>query len=256
MTLANELYTYRRLPKTTFGTNSNRHDAEAVQFPRPKRPTDLAAINRHQIEHSVLQQAAAERVLYFTATSSVYEVDAHPRAIRLNNYGVKYLDFDLPRAFRCFRDATTLDPSFPLAWNNLGLVYLQIGDLKQATEHFETAIIKGETLDIAWGNAGLAYLEAGDYEAAWQHLDQAINLDTQESIHYNNLGILCLELDFPQEAIQLFDLAIKLDPKLPMLYHNRGRAHIRLGNAKQGDKDIIKAYRMDQAEQHRAGAQI
>ena len=256
MALANDLYNYRRLAKPISDTNRDRPLANAGQFRLPKLPVNLREIEPERIKPAALQQAAADRVLYFTTIPVTYAVDADGAAVQLNNRGLEYLDFDLPRAFRCLRDAVKLDPGFALAWNNLGLVYLEIGDLEQAAKYFNKAIVQDETLDIAYGNAGLAHIEAGDYEAAWQHLDHAISLDPQEPIHYNSLGILCLELEYPHQAIQCFDLAIQLNPELPMPYHNRGRAYIQLGDYQQAQKDIDQAYRIDQAELQPAGAML
>lgn len=256
MALANDLYNYRRLAKPILNTSRDRPLANSGQFQSPQLPVNLRELEPERIKPAILQQAAADRVLYFTPIPVPYEVNADHAAIQLNNRGLEYLDFDLPRAFRCLRTAVKLDPGFALARNNLGLVYLEIGDLEQATQYFNQALVLDETLDIAHGNAGLAHLEAGDYAAARQHLDHAISLDPQEPIHYNSLGIFCLELEYPHEAIQCFDLAIQLNPELPMPYHNRGRAHLQLGNYQQAEKDIDTAYRIDQAELQPAGATL
>lgn len=245
MALANDLYTYRRLAKPNLkpaGLNLENQDWPTT-LPGP--PANIQSIEAEQIKDSVLKQAAADRVLYFNTLTPVYRVDADPAAIRLNNHGVAYLDCDLPKAFRCLRQATRIDPDFGLAWNNLGLVYLEIGELEQAAEYFHRAIHHDEGLDIAHGNAGLASLEAGDYPAAWDLINQAISLDPQEPIHYNSLGILWLELSSPREAIQCFDIAIQLNPELPMPYHNRGRACLQLEDYGQAEKDFATADRID-----------
>ena len=243
MTLANDLYTYRRLPKTILETAPHRK-TDSGHFDLPQRPPSLPDIDRHQIEQNVLQQADADRVLYFT-THHTYKVDADPAAVDINNRGLNYLNYDLARAFRCFRDATKTDPGFALAWNNLGLVYLEIGDLDQANHCWIQAINIDETLDIAYGNAGLTALENGNYAKAWQHLNQAISLDPNEPIYYNSMGILCLELNYPHDAIHWFNLAIELNPNLPMPYHNRGRAYLLLNDYQKADHDIKKAYQLD-----------
>ena len=129
----------------------------------PSAPLD---IKRAQAKHNSLQQASADRILGFTTIPFTYDGEANAAAIRLNNHGVEYLELDLPKAFRCLRDATKLDPNFALAHNNLGLAYLEIGELKPTFRRFDKAIILDETLDIAYGNAGLAHIEAGRHEAA------------------------------------------------------------------------------------------
>ena len=249
MALTNELYGYRRMPKPAITAPAKLLTGEANGFQSAPRHIAMSELEAHliQIAQEALQQAAADRVLCFTSAPLTSDANGNNAAARSNNNGIGFLEFDLPRAFRCFHKAVEADPHLAPAWNNLGLVYLQIGQINQANEYFQKAILYDETSDTARGNAAMAALEAGDYETANQRLSQAIELDPNNPIHYNSLGILYLTLGFTEEAINCFNQAIQLNPNLPMPYHNRGRAYLQLEDYPRANRDIDQANRIESA---------
>ena len=255
MTTVRDDYNYRRIakpPRVAHGSEPGIRvfvshagpDADTAQMVR--KSLDIA-----QRESILLRTARAERALYTERFERTYETQADAIAVRRNNLGMKYLEHDLPKAFRNFLDAVAQDETFALAHNNLGLVSLEIGDLYRAIEHLNKAIELDDALDIAYCNRGLAHLELGDFEAAYEDFEKALELDQYDPMHYNNIGVLFLDLEVPAKARDYFDTAIELDPSNPLAYRNRGLAYREMGDHQQARADFTKATALDE-EQYQA----
>ena len=184
-------------------------------------------------EGILLRTARAERALYLNPETRGYEAYVNRAAISANNVGVKCFSYDLPRAFRNFRDAVELAPNFALAHNNLGLAYIEIGDLDMALHYLDQSIATDEGLDIAFTNRGLAKLELGDYQNAHDDFVAAIRIDPHDPMHYNNLGVLWLDAGQPKQAVSCFQTAIELDSQHPMPWRNLGYAYRELDDHEQ-----------------------
>ena len=174
MQRVHEAYNYRRLAPRPPGPP--RGLCAAIHREPVKINADLGhaldALRRateEQREKRLLQLGKAERALrYLPAETRHYAVGGNALALRRNELGLKYLEMgDLPRAFRSFTEAIAQDPGLELAYNNIGMLYLEIGDLERAEHHFAQALQINEGLDIAHGNYGLVKTEKGEYEAAY-----------------------------------------------------------------------------------------
>lgn len=237
MPITRDLYNYHRVPKAA---------RIATMYPpsydpgpnSPIHPEDIhiegilaKPFTPDQRDGILLRTAKAERApVYIEHDGRPYPTDAHPMAVRSNNLGVKYLDFDLPKAFRSFLDAIEIDEQFALAHNNLGLARLELGDLVNALHDLEQAIALDETLDAAYTNRGLTYLELDQPEAAYRDFRQAMTIAPYDAIHYNNAGILFLDVEEPGTAIRYFDEAIRLNPQNPTSHRNRALALQEMGS--------------------------
>lgn len=255
MTTVRDDYNYRRIAKSPRDARALQPDARIfVSHAGPDADTAqmvrkiLPSAERERI---LLRTAKAERALYVEPFERVYETQADAIAVRRNNLGMKYLDHDLAKAFRNLLDAVAQDENFALAHNNLGLMFLEIGDLFNAIEHLNKAIELDDDLDVAYGNRGLAHLESGDFEAAYEDFEKALELDQYDPMHYNNAGVLFLDLEVPAKACDYFNAAIDLDPSNPLPYKNRGLAHREMGDNQQARADFIKATALEE-EQYQA----
>ncbi len=236
MPITRDLYNYHRVPKATY--------VDAIYQPSydpgpnsPIPPEDIhikgvfaKPFTPDQRDGILLRTAKAERApVYIEHDGRLYNTTNDPMAVRSNNLGVKYLDFDLPRAFRSFLDAIEIDEQFALAYNNLGLARLELGDLTNALHDLNHAIALDETLDAAYTNRGLTYLELDQPEAAYRDFWQAMKIAPYEATHYNNAGILFLDIEEPGRAINYFDEAIRIDPQNPTSHRNRALALQEMG---------------------------
>ena len=109
--------------------------------------------------------------------------------------------------------------------NNIGAIYLEIGDLERAGHYLSQAVVHQEDLDTAYGNRALVHIEQGQYLEAYQDLAAAIRLAPGDPAHHNNMGVLFLEVGFSETALACFMSAIQLDPTCPMYHSNLGFAY-------------------------------
>ena len=255
MTAVRDDYNYRRIakpprlrrgpePGVRVFVSQATADADTAQMVRKN-------LTRAQRESILLRTARAERALYVDPMERTCETGADAIAVRRNHLGMKYLEQDLAKAFRNFLEAVARDENFAPAHNNLGLVFLEIGDLYQALKHLNKAIELDDTLDVAYCNRGLARLELGDFGAAYDDFGKALELDQYDPMHYNNAGVLFLDLAAPAKACDYFNAAINLAPDNPLPYRNRGLAYREMGDHQLARADFIKATELEE-EQYQA----
>ena len=141
-----------------------------------------------------------------------------------------------------FRHATELDPDFAMAWEWMGILYRNAGEMRSAVEYFTKAyglmgrvsererlaisgryhlFVTGE-LDKAIGdlqltsqtypreaqahnNLGSLYVQQGDFERALPEYEAALRLDPDTSIYSGNLGAMFLLLDRFNDAHRAFE---------------------------------------------------
>ena len=254
MQRVHEAYNYRRfakVPEPPPGRRITSHEFEmetSWSHFQPEKAWEL--LTQEQREKRLYDMSKAERALRFLpAQRREYLYQGNSIALRRNELGLKYLEMgDLPRAFRNFAEAIGQDSELALPYNNIGMLYLEIGDLERAEYHFNKALEINEQLDIAYSNRGLVHMEKGEYEDAYHDFGAAILLDPTDPLHQNNMGILFLEVGFVQEALECLARAISLDPENPMYLNNRGIAHREMGNLTEADCDFAQAIALEEKQ--------
>ena len=251
MPVSRDLYNYLRCPKAPVRADyPPSHDPGSIS---PVPPEDIYG---YHIPPKRFTTAERDAILLRTAKAHrtplyVRHVDAtdppgnHPKAIRANDLGIKYLNFDLPRAFRAFLDAVDLDHTFAPAYNNLGLTRLELGDLDNSVQDLSQAIYFDESLDAAYTNRGLALLELNRPEEAYQDFLRAISIAPTDATHHNNAGVLFLDFDEPELALHFFDQAIRLQPDDSIGHRNRALALQEMGDHIQARQEFDTADSID-----------
>ncbi len=127
----------------------------------------------------------------------------------LNNIGYsRYLSGDLDQAARDFYQATEIQPDYMPAWSNLGLVYARQGWYSDAVNMLEKSLDK----PVAFNNVGYIASENGDLRDAEQLLSEAIRLSpTYYEAAYLNLATVRARLRSEGDLSQL-------DPQLGLVH--------------------------------------
>jgi len=81
-----------------------------------------------------------------------------------------------------FTNAIKNDGSYAAAYNNRGLVFLELGKNEDAISDFTSAIAIAPEYINAYNNRGLAYQRAGLYEEAADDFYRADNIDPDYSL--------------------------------------------------------------------------
>ena len=97
--------------------------------------------------------------------------------ISAGNYYFSQVQLDSARSY--YESAIALDSKFPKAYNNLGSVFAQQGNIAKAIEFFQKAIALDPVYPEAYYNLGNAYTDAGDTRKGREHLKSAARLNNQ-----------------------------------------------------------------------------
>ncbi len=162
--------------------------------------------------------------------------------VAYNNRGVlKAEKFNDPQgALADYNLAISLDPKFPIAYNNRGnLKANQLNDPQGALDDFNRAIFLDPKDALTFSNRGQLKTEKlNDPQGAFADFNQAIFLNPKLAEAFNNRGSLKKnQLNDPQGALADFNQAIFLNPKLAQAYNNRGILRANLLNDSQGALD-------------------
>ncbi len=96
------------------------------------------------------------------------------------------------------------------AYNNLGDLLQERGDLSQAQQLFQTVVNIDPTFAIGHFNLGLTLKTMGNLADAAVHYRQAIQLSPTYADAYQNLGVVLLKLGQIPDSLQAFQRAIDL----------------------------------------------
>ncbi len=110
-------------------------------------------------------------------------------------------------------------------FNNLGIVYSDIGDNDYALETLELAVEINPVLSESRSSLGNAYLTKGQLAEAIYQYDKALEINPNDAKTHNNLGNAYTERGWTNYAISEYLSALEIDPKLPDAHKNLARAY-------------------------------
>lgn len=181
---------------------------------------------------------AALSVVAGCATTTVSEVDRlHAQA----EYE-KALSFLRERqpgpALAALKESVTIDPTAPVYWDTLGLVYLDLGRPDLAIDNLRRAVEVDPKYADAHFHLGTALAESRRWDEAVTAYQTAIALPTLTvpEFAHQNLGLALYHLKRYREAEQSLRFALSLDPKLQAAYY-----HLGLLYTAEGRKDEARA---------------
>ena len=139
------------------------------------------------------------------------------------------------QAVPLLEQAIRLDPADALAYNALGVAWLEQANYTRALAAFDDAIRRAPQWAYAWHNRALAYTQAGDYAAAIRAYRHAMEIAPRYSYLPHNLGVLYQTLNRRKDAEASYRKAIELGP-------NRAEPHNALGTllAAEGKRDAAE----------------
>jgi Flp pilus assembly protein TadD len=130
-----------------------------------------------------------------------------------NNLGAVYLGLgDEPRAGEEFREALRLQPGHAGALSNLGVLAQRRGDLAEARRLYQEALATRPDQAEVWNNLGTIHEAEGDLAQAARDYGKAIQLHPAAPRFLANLAGVLAAQGKREEAANLFEQAIRLDP--------------------------------------------
>lgn len=108
-------------------------------------------------------------------------------------------------ARRLFEQAVRIDPQMHQTYNQLGLTYLALGELQQATEAASVAVKARPGFADYRNNLGTAFLGVCSYKCAVIELEEAIRINLYYADAYFNLGLALIRNALGGDDTSLFD---------------------------------------------------
>ena len=114
-----------------------------------------------------------------------------------------------------------VQPNSDDAINNLGYLYMELGEYERAIEYLKKAILINPNNFSALNNLGKVHEEKSLYSDSLRYFDNAIMLKPDYAEAYSNRGVISKNLNKFELAINDYDTAIQLDPENPEAYYNK-----------------------------------
>jgi Tfp pilus assembly protein PilF/peroxiredoxin len=122
-----------------------------------------------------------------------------------------------------------------------GVAMFQRGYLEEAAEEFKQVILAKPDDPIAYYNLGTLYLRQNSLAEARRYLDQAVNLRSNYAEAWNNLGMVAAQQGQEVEAIKNFERSIEFRPTYVTALLNLGNLLRRKGQLPDAQKLLQQA---------------
>jgi tetratricopeptide (TPR) repeat protein len=128
----------------------------------------------------------------------------------------------LDEALAAGRRALALNPGYPVALNNVGLVLFAQGKFEEALAHYDRAIALRQDFALAHSNRGSALLHLQRLTEAVAAYRSALTLKPDLADAWGNLGTCLRDLKRPKEAEAAYRKALELAPNNPDILYLMG----------------------------------
>ena len=161
--------------------------------------------------------------------------------IAYNNLGLIYLEEgNLEEAKKIYARALSIDPAYGDIHYNLGVVYEREGNVEKAIEQYRKAILINPSDAQAQNNLGRLYQEKKDFSQALFHYERSLSSFFSPPVLYN-LGALYLEM-------KAFEKAIEQYRKIVARFPEEKRVHALLAKAYYANREYrLAIYHCDLA---------
>jgi tetratricopeptide (TPR) repeat protein len=147
-------------------------------------------------------------------------------------------------ALQACRQAIAVDATHPYAWNILGRLFYEAGELPQAVEAFRRAVQVHERFAPAYWNLGAIAYQTADYQASLKAYQRAIELNPADC--GSRYGIaLALEAEGQMEAAlaQLNEMLTRCADNTDLMV-NATQLQVRMGQAEKALPNALRLHKL------------
>jgi len=204
------------------------------------------------------QQNAFAWFLFATALSqlgrSSEAISAYRSAIGLqpvypeayNNLGVVYESLNqLQNAEQCYSNALEQKPDYANALYNLGHIKQNQNEFDEAITLYQQAVKENPDYTKAWNNLGLVFLIVKDYQSSGQCFNNAHQLTPKDPEILSNLGQLYFHQDDYENALKHYHQALEINNNIAQIHNNIALAYQQLGDYSLAEKHLQQAIQLD-----------
>lgn len=155
---------------------------------------------------------------------------------------------------------TKIDP--PILYEiyfHLGIAYTRLKKISKAKNYYRQAIqvqILPQLKIGAYNNLGSLLLQTGDLTGAKAVYEAVLQIDPNLAIAYYNLGIVEKQKRRFKEAIAAYEKAIQLNPNYAEAYQNLGVVLLKVGSVVESLEAFRKAIALYEQQQSTVGYQL
>jgi protein O-mannosyl-transferase len=142
-------------------------------------------------------------------------------------------------------DALAKNPNSWTACNNLGLAFLQNGQLDEAVEKFQKALEINPHYGEAHSNLGLAFFQKGWLDEAITNYQKGLDMNPKSFVTQCDLGNALLQKGQLNEAIVHYQKALAMKPNYEEASSNLGLAFLRQGQLDDALIQCAKTLQID-----------
>jgi len=121
------------------------------------------------------------------------------------------------------------NPKSVVGNNNLGLYLMQGGDLINAEKYLLQAVQVDSMYGNAYVNLGTLYAQKRDYKQALYYLEKARSAEPDNVKGLYNLGLTYMNLGMAQKAQDIMKEIVKISPESSLAMNNLGASHFEEG---------------------------
>lgn len=213
------------------------HDQSAAFYDytaklKPQQVTALLGLASQYLASNQIKKAIEK-------LDQVIKIEPENTAAIVRMVNALRLDFDYDRAKDYGLKAVELMPDSPHPFNNLGLLYHELGDHKEALKYIEKAIEIQPDFAEGINNRGITLLAMGDVEGAKQAYLDALKIKPDYAACYRNLSTAGKGHKFTKEQIDHMEKALK-DPLTSV--DDRIHYHYTLASVYEAKEDRTKEF--------------
>jgi tetratricopeptide (TPR) repeat protein len=243
------------LPVWLFFSTCDRYEVDFLPALEVLAVTGILSLERALAGRLVWRRAARwgwSLLLGFSVASSLLAslmrcAEAH------NNLGIVWVQAgQVQEAVRQYEQTLRIRPDYPEAHYDLGVALEKMGRTQEAIQQYGYALqIKPDYAEAHY-NLAVALNRAGRMQEAIGHYEQAVRIKSDFVEAHNNLGLALMEQGRLPEAIGHYEQALRIDPQNASAEYNLGNALFELGKLPEAIEHWRQALRLnpDHAKAH------
>jgi Flp pilus assembly protein TadD len=151
----------------------------------------------------------------------------------------------LREAKQHFDRSLVLSPNDYQTLTRLGALLADQGDLKGARTTFERALQIDSSKAELQNNLGIVLDELGELATARLHLERAVELEPDYALAQGNLGIVLARIGDLNGSVSHLERSLQIDPLQPLMQNSLGEALMKSGRKDEARVHFEQALRLD-----------
>lgn len=170
-------------------------------------------------------------------------IDKNPKSwMAYNSLGLVYLEEgNNQEAEKNYLQALRLKPEYPRALTNMGNLLMRKGDAERAVEYYQKVLELIPDHPETYVHLGNVMMQAGQYDQALQYYESAYQYQKNDANILTSLGNAWITLGEFQKGFDYYEKAILLEPNNALCHVNYGASLLRFGKSQEGVFHYLRA---------------